>query len=181
MQFAMIRRNACWCRADVEWQKRHPLLYRPLVEFMLAVPWELKCVAGEDRVLHRAAIASLVPEQVRLRRDKGQPETAILRGLKKNWRHVQPLTQGRYLADAGAVAPERFRAACERLRHGHISRGGAFSYYIAALTFERWMAAGGLRQIDHARREYRHRMESMRRRLQPNHRPARAVTAERAV
>ena len=50
---------------------RHPLLYRPLVEFMYAIPWEAKLRPGSDRYLQRRALQGVLPEKIRLRRDKG--------------------------------------------------------------------------------------------------------------
>lgn len=118
-------------------ETRHPLLYRPLVEFMLAVPWECKVNAREDRVLQRRALRGVLPEAIRSRGDKTQGMSRILRGLVENWDRARALAQGRNLAGLGIVDPAAFRSACERFRHGCF--GKHFPHLLAALSLEAWL------------------------------------------
>jgi asparagine synthase (glutamine-hydrolysing) len=49
----------------------HPFTHRPLVEFLLTVPADVLCRAGEPRRLMRRAFADVWPPQLRARRSKG--------------------------------------------------------------------------------------------------------------
>ncbi|WP_300381130.1 asparagine synthase C-terminal domain-containing protein [Henriciella sp.] len=49
----------------------HPLISQPLIELCLRLPTYLLCTDGQGRGLVRKAMAGLVPDQVRLRRSKG--------------------------------------------------------------------------------------------------------------
>ena len=61
---------------------RHPLLYRPLVEFMYAIPWEQKLRPGTDRYLQRQALRGILPEEIRLRQDKTTLDQPTSEGLR---------------------------------------------------------------------------------------------------
>lgn len=49
----------------------HPLISQPLMEFCLALPTYLLCAGGRSRGLVRRAMTGLLPDEVRLRRSKG--------------------------------------------------------------------------------------------------------------
>ena len=152
LQFRLIRRNACsWRPKSNMWDERHPLLYRPLVEFMLRVPWELKVSPFEDRVLHRRALRGILPESIRKRTGKTPVEASICRGLGRNWRIVEPLSRGKHLANLGIVDPQGFHRACVLLRHGYFE---TFALPWGALVMERWFQLGGPNAIRERRAQY---------------------------
>jgi asparagine synthase (glutamine-hydrolysing) len=49
----------------------HPFAHRPLVEFLMTVPVDVLCRAGEPRRLMRSALSDMWPVKVRMRRSKG--------------------------------------------------------------------------------------------------------------
>src|SRR6202011_2848592 len=63
---------------------RYPLMYRPLVEFMYAVPWEQKLRPRCDRYLQRRALAGILPEVVRRRASKGSGNPSMVEGLRRS-------------------------------------------------------------------------------------------------
>lgn len=145
LQFALTHRVASYLRRScIDWSERHPLLYRPLVEFMLAAPWELKLGASGNRALQRQAIAGLVPDVVRMRPDKGRPDGAFLRGIARNWDTVKELARGKRLAAIDIIDAKGFETECIQMRHGHISRSTGFSCLWSSLTLELWLSLGGL-------------------------------------
>src|SRR5262249_39915769 len=73
-----------WNQLGSRFEVRYPLLYRPLVEFMHAIPWEQKISPSQNRVLHRRALSNILPESVRLRKDKQGPSEAIWEGFRRN-------------------------------------------------------------------------------------------------
>jgi asparagine synthase (glutamine-hydrolysing) len=124
------------------WERRYPLLYRPLVEFMLAIPWEEKIRSTEDRVIQRRALKHILPESIRTRKDKGDHTPLVLKCMRENWSNLRPFTSGRRLADLGIVDSKSFETALARLRHGVIgtAEGATGPVLAAALSLEMWLA-----------------------------------------
>lgn len=116
---------------------RYPFLYRPLVEFMLSVPWEFKMRPVGTKPIVRIAMRGVVPDSVRLR-----PFAAITGGhsrylaLARHWTQVRPLAEGKLLAELGLVDPVEFS------RHGELARAGYASdlpLFQMALAAEAWL------------------------------------------
>lgn len=115
---------------------RHPLLYRPLVEFMFAVPWEQKFRPGEDRSLQRRALAGILPEKIRNRTGKGRPGEAMHLGLASQSAWIEPLTLRPRIVERGYVRLEPWRRAVALARQG-CER--AISQFLSAATLEIWL------------------------------------------
>lgn len=146
-QYRSILKTANAARFIRVADERHPLLYRPLVEFALALPWEHLLRADQDRVIQRRSLRGILPERIRLRTSKGSnPSSLLLRGLRESWPKLQPLTFGRRLAQLDLVQPAAFQAACERLRHGFVA--DQRRYITAALSLEMWLRANATPQRD---------------------------------
>ena len=126
--------------------ERHPLLFRPLVEFALALPWEQLVRPDQDRIIQRRSLRGILPERIRLRTSKGSGPSLLLRGLRESWPKVQPLTLGRRLARLDLVHAPTFQAACERLSHGLLAH--QLRYVVAALSLEIWLRANETPQRD---------------------------------
>lgn len=154
IQLAFIRAAAMGVSRPFPWDERHPLLYRPLVEFTLRVPWDLKTGPDGVRGLHRRATVNLFPERVRLQR-KVQAGRSILQDFSRSWRSIKPLAEGRLLADHSFVEPGLFYDACQRMSHGLVAKHEPFTSSWNALVLERWLELHGPSQGDSARREYR--------------------------
>jgi asparagine synthase (glutamine-hydrolysing) len=123
-------------------ETRHPLLYRPLVEYMLSLGWEHKLSPTEDRVIQRRALKGILPEKIRTRRDKGDHTPLIVNGLRDNWSNVSSIVRGERLGDLGIVEPRAFFAACQRLRHGRVGtpKMAEAPFLLAALSLEVWLS-----------------------------------------
>jgi asparagine synthase (glutamine-hydrolysing) len=118
-------------------ETRLPLLWRPLVEFIIGIPWQYKISANQDRVIQRRALREILPAMIATREDKGTTISLMLRGVRKNWARVRTLARGEHLGDLGLVDPRAFQAACERYRHGVTNPGTG--YLQAALSLEEWL------------------------------------------
>ena len=146
-QYRSILRTANVARFIRVADERQPLLYRPLVEFALALPWEHLLRPDQDRVIQRRSLRGILPERIRLRTSKGSNTSSLLlRGLRESWPKLQPLTFGRRLAQLDLVQPQPFQAACERLRHGLVA--DQLRYITAALSLEIWLRANATPQRD---------------------------------
>jgi asparagine synthase (glutamine-hydrolysing) len=147
LQYRSILHTANIARFIRVADERHPLLYRPLVEFALALPWEHLLRPDQDRIIQRRALRGILPERIRLRTAKGSSTSSLLlRGLRESWPKLQPLTHGRRLAQIDLVHPPAFQAACDRLRHGLLA--DQLRYITAALSLEIWLRANATSQRD---------------------------------
>lgn len=167
MQLAAIRSAALGHTRPFGWDERHPLLFRPLVEFMLRVPWNLKTSAYGRRGLHRRAMIGILPESVRTRTTKGRADHNILRDFSRSMRAIQPLAVGKLLGDHSIVNTSLFYRACERLSHGHVTPNESYLDLWNALVLERWLQLDGPAQGDRARVEYRQLWEDATKDFQP--------------
>jgi asparagine synthase (glutamine-hydrolysing) len=114
---------------------RAPLLYRPLVEFMVAIPWEQKLRPRCDRFLQRRALAGILPELVRRRAGKAVGTAAFVEGLRRSRDWFGYLTDESALAERGMVVADRWRTAVRQAAVGHT--GGDRSF-LAAVALEAW-------------------------------------------
>lgn len=97
---------------------RFPFFYRPLVEFMLGLPWEEKISPWQDRIIQRRALRGILPEEVRTRVSKAHAAPVRTMALRDHWDQVQPYTKGEKLAALDIVNSQEFKEACMRWRHG---------------------------------------------------------------
>lgn len=144
LQYRSITQTSAVVRFIRVGDERHPLLYRPLVEFLLALPWEHILRPSQNRVIQRRALRGILPEGIRVRTSKSSGTPLLLRGLRENWPKVHPQTLGRRLAELDLVDPPAFQAACERMRHGLLAN--QLRYLAGALSLEIWLSANKTRQ-----------------------------------
>jgi len=118
---------------------RHPLLYRPLVEFALRLPPELRARPHAHRWVLRQAMRGVLPEKVRTR--VGKPGTAdfLTWSLSAQRAHLAPLVREPILAQLGIVDSVRLRAAFDTAlrdaRFGTLLCGPLF----ITLAVEAWL------------------------------------------
>jgi asparagine synthase (glutamine-hydrolysing) len=113
---------------------RNPLLYRPLVEFLFAIPWEQRLQPEFDRSLHRRAMRGILPEIVRRRRSKSGASQSYFDGLR-NGAWLDILRRKPQLVERGYVDARAWSEAVEQARFG---RAHTMSHLIAAATLECW-------------------------------------------
>jgi asparagine synthase (glutamine-hydrolysing) len=131
---AQLASTERFLRVGNEW---HPLLYRPLVEFMLSVPWPYLIGPTMNRVVHREATKLILPDSIRLRKSKGDGMPLYMRSVRVNWPRIERLLLRSRLADMGLVEPSLFKTAIERLRHGVLAKH--FRYFAGVLSLEIWL------------------------------------------
>lgn len=119
---------------------RYPLLYRPLVEFMYALPWEHKLRPGRDRVIQRRALKGILPEKTRARLDKRGPDEAFLRGLQAETDVWHLLNDRPRVVERGYVESAAWGHA---LRTARLGFSEWFGNLLSACSLELW-----LRQFD---------------------------------
>ena len=103
--------------AAPEIKSTHPFAHRPLVEFLLSIPADVLCRAGEPRRLMRRAFAELWPERLRMRRSKSLFGGPWLEALKPLARTLLASSDWR-VVERGWIERRRLTERLERLLHG---------------------------------------------------------------
>ena len=97
---------------------RFPILHRPLVEFMQAIPRDQRIRPGEKRSLQRRALKDVLPPEVLNRKGKGNPSEAIFRSFTREYARLYPMLSDSYVARYGYVNQQALTQALERCRYG---------------------------------------------------------------
>lgn len=110
----MVARQECQNHGGVladSLDVRHPFLYRPLVEFALKLPPELRARPHAHRWVLRQAMQDILPEKIRTRVGKPGTGEFLDWSLTTGRVHVAPLLREPILADLGLVEPSKLRLA----------------------------------------------------------------------
>lgn len=131
--------------------ERMPLVYRPLVEFLMDVPWEALVRIGEDRPLVRRAFADVLPPVLSGQRADSRHSATVIEGLRAAWTDVAPLLNGDSLAALGAVDARRYRQAINGVLGGYLGENP--QCLSTTLFLEPWLTVwAGAHGLDHSRR-----------------------------
>jgi hypothetical protein len=117
---------------------RHPLFYRPLVEFLLSLPPDLRHGPDGDRVLQREALADRLPASVAARSTKGSAQPSREFSLLQNAAWLRCLTVDTRLEARGWVDPPQWREQVARAQFGVFNGLASFD---AAMSTEVWLRA----------------------------------------
>jgi asparagine synthetase B (glutamine-hydrolysing) len=115
---------------------RYPLLYRPLVEFMFAIPLEQRLRPGEDRSLQRRALKGILPERVRTRTGKMGPQRLYHDGLRDSPAWIEALTDHPRVAERGYVDRTAWEQAIAQMTVG---RTHGLLHFLGTATLELWL------------------------------------------
>jgi len=127
-------------RGFSEWscEVRYPFLYRPLVEFVLAVPWEAKVSPEEGKLLLRRSLEGRLPELVRTRQGGGGPGPSMYKAYARRWAWIEPVVRSSLLVSMGFLDRAEFTRAAELVSFG-MSRG--YGAFLSCLALELWLRA----------------------------------------
>ncbi|HEU4770159.1 MAG TPA: asparagine synthase-related protein [Pyrinomonadaceae bacterium] len=117
-------------------EMRSPLLYLPLVEFSLAIPFEQKLRPGEVRSLMRRALRHDLPAKVLNRPGKGEISEAMHKGLLRHGSSLDSLLADPLLCSLGYVDRKRLQSAVTRAKHGAKVNVGAL---LKTISLEIWL------------------------------------------
>lgn len=114
---------------------RHPLMHRPLVEFMLGLDSELRFNAQTDRLLQRRALHDRLPSTILERTTKGRFQEIYDRAFSdSDW--LRMLSDSPRLIEMGWVDGPTWTKTVARARFGVVTRRQEFD---AAVTTECWL------------------------------------------
>ena len=97
---------------------RHPLLYRPLIEFCLRLPPELRARPAQSKWLLRQAFRGLLPDAVSRRTQKGAVDGRIVWSLTRESERLTALVRHSVLADLGVSTVPNWKPPCATLSAG---------------------------------------------------------------
>ncbi|HEX5876449.1 MAG TPA: asparagine synthase-related protein [Pyrinomonadaceae bacterium] len=134
-----IAEGECW--ENAAFNKTYPFLHRPLVEFLMSIPFEQKLRRDETRSLMRRALKNIVPAKVLNRTNKGIVGETFCRGLADQWHVLKPMLADARVCQRGYVEAKLFRSALDLARHG---RKIETSTLLKTIAIEIW-----LRSLEH--------------------------------
>jgi hypothetical protein len=120
---------------------RYPYLHRPLLEFLLRLPVHQFHRPGDNRSLHRRAMAPSLPETIRARKTKAGPAEALHLAFQRSPEFFNSLVREPRSVDLGLVVGEKIVEECRRVRHGQVTN---LAQFLRFLSVEIW-----LRNLDH--------------------------------
>lgn len=124
---------------------RSPLLYQPLVEFSLAIPFEQKLRPGQVRSLMRRALRNDLPEKILTRPGKGEISEAMHKGLLRQSSRVDELLADPLVCSLGYVDRERLRSAVSLAKHGaKLNVGGLLKTISLEIWLQSFQHHGGI-------------------------------------
>jgi asparagine synthase (glutamine-hydrolysing) len=129
-----IAEGECWENAS--FNKTYPFLHRPLVEFLMSIPFEQKLRGDETRSLMRRALRNVLPPKVLNRKSKGIVGETFCRGLVDQWPVLEPMLADARVCQRGYVDEKLFRWALDLARHG---RKLETSTLLKTIAIEIWL------------------------------------------
>ena len=122
--------------------ERMPLLYRPLVEFILGLDWQYIVQPNENRLLMRRSLRGILPETVRTGGAQTAFSAALLEGLRAAWPRLSHFVTGDQLSELGVVERKPFRENLKAMLAGYPGPNMQFSN--TALYLETWLGLKAL-------------------------------------
>ena len=123
-------------RTAGDYTVRRPLLYRPFLEFMYALPGAERFQPRCDRYLQRRALKGILPELVRRRGTKLFGTWAFIEGLARSQEWVDYLCEDPELPSIGVCTPSSWRDAIMQAVVGN-TYGDRF--FVTAVALEVWL------------------------------------------
>ena len=102
---AVIHISSGYRRDRLTAELRYPFMYRPLVEFLQAIPFEQLLRPRETRSLMRRSLKTVLPDLIAKRRGKGNPHEGICRAVVRELPHFRVLLKDARVSAYGYVDP----------------------------------------------------------------------------
>jgi asparagine synthase (glutamine-hydrolysing) len=118
---------------------RHPMLYRPLVEFALRLPPELRLRPHAHRWVLRQAMQGILPEKVRTRVGKPGTSDFLAWSLSTEQERLATLIRSPILADLGVIERDALETSFRGLLHGSQGNELLLATLFNTLAVEMWL------------------------------------------
>jgi len=114
----------------------HPYLHRPLIEFLLAIPFEQLLRPGETRSIQRRALRNYLSDRIVTRRGKRGPDEAVYRALAREWSRIEAILSDARIRARGYVDLRTFRDELQRARYGRATQSHMI---LKTISLELWL------------------------------------------
>ncbi|MPY89810.1 MAG: hypothetical protein GEU99_18045 [Luteitalea sp.] len=114
----------------------YPYLHRPLLEFMMAVPFDQRLRPGESRSLMRRTLRSILPPPTLARRGKGDPSEVLLNAISREHGRLRRLCTGSRVAQRGYVNEPALLDALDKAAAGYVTNT---STLLNTIAIELWL------------------------------------------
>jgi len=128
--------SSCWRTEQFGIDVTYPFAHRPLVEFLQAIPLDQLMRPGENRVLMRRMLAGILPDEIAVRRTKGNPREAIFRAIARESGRLRSVFDNSRLCARGYIDKEPLFAALDRARHGYETHS---AFLVQTISLEFWL------------------------------------------
>jgi asparagine synthase (glutamine-hydrolysing) len=118
---------------------RHPFLYRPLVEFALRLPPQLRARPHAHRWILRQAMRGILPDKVRTRVGKPGTDDFLTWSLATEHERLATLLRAPILGDLGLVEPAKLRTAFHDVLYGVSGSKPLCAPLLNTLAVEAWL------------------------------------------
>ena len=126
--------SECTLRELLGYDMSYPFLDRSLVEFLLSIPPEQKRRPGQTKSLLRRAVRTILPEKLRLRKDKiGGPSQSFLRAIRDKWPDIVAELDDAEIFRRGYADREAFLSHLRAAKHGLIKAALLSTWKLFAL------------------------------------------------
>lgn len=115
-----------------------PFSHRPLIEFMVALPFDQCTRPGETRSLAHRALAPLLPVEIAQRQDKGLSIYAYLAALAREAPRLEQLFTDARICAFGYVKPTALKELVEYAKTGKSQRS---TLLMSLICMENWLRA----------------------------------------
>lgn len=116
---------------------RHPFTDRRLTEFVLGLRYELRSNSFWHKPLLRAAMAGLLPDEVRKRKTKGVPALRVTWAFRRERPLIEKLLNNSILGDLGYIEPRALLASLDAWASG--AHGKDLGHVFSAVALETWL------------------------------------------
>lgn len=110
--------SQCYHREQGCGNVTYPFLDRTLIEFLLGIPADQKLRPTESRSIQRRALQGILPDTIRLRKNKQGADEPLLRALARNWQVFATIFDHAEVYERGYINRSAFLDDLKRARHG---------------------------------------------------------------
>lgn len=111
--------SECFQRESMDSDLSYPFLDRSLVEFLLAIPAGQKNRPGETKSLLRRSLGGVLPDRLRLRKNKvGGPTQPLMRAIRRNWAELSTELADAEIFERGYADRQSFFSHLKNAKHG---------------------------------------------------------------
>jgi asparagine synthase (glutamine-hydrolysing) len=115
---------------------RYPFLFKPLVEYCLALPFDLRERPLQPKWILRSAMQGILPDSIRLRTGKGGIGARVRATIWQRRSLIDGMVNGSILASLGIIKPAVLRQAIARVNEGHRI---SIVHLTTTLSLESWL------------------------------------------